>query len=487
VTVASAAQPGAAGRHHQAQCLAAWRLPGPAITCKHELMAKDPTAKAPPSTGARWSIVIVSLVVTASSFLFINGVAFLIPALETPRGTPLTEASLLSSMPSWGMVVTLVAWGYVLDHVGERIVMTVGSALTAAAAYAASSVHSMVWLGVYLFLGGMAAASCNGAGGRLVSGWFPPHQRGLAMGIRQTAQPLGIALGALVMPQLAERGPHVGLMVPAVACAVAAVLSIVGVVDPPRKSRKTATHEELASPYRGSFVLWRIHAVSSLLMMPQTVTVTFMLVWLIRNDGWSIVAAGGVMTVSQLLGALGRIMVGRWSDRIGSRMQPVALIATAAAVTLFLLAYADHRAWRSEVALMVVVSVIAVLDNGLEATAITEFAGPFWSGRALGIQNTTQHLMAAAGPPLFGALISAAKYPTAWALCELFPLAAVPLVPVRLLPPGLETTAQRQSVRRLRWWQAVRSAASPNRSRRHDPPGQRRRPRQGGQAASPPT
>jgi MFS family permease len=153
-------------------------------------MAKDPTAKAPPSTGARWSIVIVSLVVTASSFLFINGVAFLIPALETPRGTPLTEASLLSSMPSWGMVVTLVAWGYVLDHVGERIVMTVGSALTAAAAYAASSVHSMVWLGVYLFLGGMAAASCNGAGGRLVSGWFPPHQRGLAMGIRQTAQPL---------------------------------------------------------------------------------------------------------------------------------------------------------------------------------------------------------------------------------------------------------------------------------------------------------
>ena len=391
--------------------------------------------------GSRWFIVIVSLIVTATSFLFINGVAFLIPALETSRGTPLTEASLLSSMPSWGMVVTLVGWGYVLDRVGERIVMTVGSALTAAAAYAAASVHSMVWVGVYLFLGGMAAASCNGAGGRLVSGWFPPDQRGLAMGIRQTAQPLGIALGALVMPELAEHGIHAGLLFPAVACAVAAVLSIVGIVDAPRKSREAATHQELASPYRGSLVLWRIHAVSSLLMMPQTVTVTFMLVWLIRNDGWSIPAAGGVMTVSQLLGALGRILVGRWSDRIGSRMQPVALIAAAAAITLFLLAYADHRGWRAEVALMIAVSVIAVLDNGLEATAITEFAGPFWSGRALGIQNTTQRLMAAAGPPLFGALISAAKYPPAWALCGLFPLAAVPLVPVRLLPPGLETRA----------------------------------------------
>ncbi len=190
-------------------------------------MPRDPT-----SAIARWSILAVSLVVTTSSFLFINGIAFLIPALEAARGTPLAQAGLLASMPSWGMVVTLVAWGYVLDRVGERIVLTVGSAFTAVAAYAAASVHSLLMIGVFLFLGGMAAASCNSAGGRLVSGWFPPHQRGLAMGFRQTAQPLGIALGALVIPELAERGPHAGLMFPAVMCAIAAVVSLVGVRRP---------------------------------------------------------------------------------------------------------------------------------------------------------------------------------------------------------------------------------------------------------------
>ena len=213
--------------------------------------------------GARWSIMVISLGVTATSFLFINGVAFLIPSLQARRGIPLTEASLLSSMPSWGMVVTLVLWGCVLDRVGERTVLTVGSALTAAAAYAAASAHSMLWTGVYLFLGGMAAASCNAAGGRLVAAWFPPQQRGLAMGIRQTAQPLGIALGALVVPELAGRGPRAGLGFLAVMCTVAAVASALGIVDPPRKSRKAATEEELASPYRGSFVLWRIHAVGA--------------------------------------------------------------------------------------------------------------------------------------------------------------------------------------------------------------------------------
>ena len=355
-------------------------------------------------------------------------------------------------MPSWGMVATLVLWGYVLDRVGERIVLTAGSALTAAATYAAASVDSPVWTSVYLFLGGMAAASCNTAGGRLVSGWFPPHQRGLAMGIRQTAQPLGIAVGALVIPELAERGPRAGLMFPAAVCAVAALASAIGITNPPRKSRKTATAQELANPYRGSYTLWRIHAVGGLLMMPQAVTVTFMLVWLMDDHGWSVAAAGGMVTISQLLGAAGRIMVGRWSDRVGSRMRPVRIIAITTASALFLLAFVDnHHGWSSEVPLMIAVSVFAVLDNGLEATAITEFAGPFWSGRALGVQNTTQRLIAAAAPPLFGALIAAAAYPRAWALCGLFPLAAVPLVPVRLVPPGLEAKERPRSDRRLRW------------------------------------
>jgi MFS family permease len=429
-------------------------------------MTEDPT-----SAAARWWIMIVSLGVTASSFLFINGVAFLIPSLEVARGIPLTQASLLSSMPSWGMVVTLVGWGYVLDRVGERAVMTVGSALTAIATYAAASVHSLLLMAVFLFLGGMAAGSCNSAGGRLVSGLFPPQQRGLAMGIRQTAQPLGIALGALVIPELAERGPDAGLMFPAAACTVAAVASIIGIVDPPRKSRETATAAELASPYRGSSTLLRIHTASALLMMPQTVTVTFMLVWLINDHHWSVAEAGGLVTISQLLGALGRIAVGRWSDRVGSRMRPVRIIAVATAASLFLLAFVDQHTWRFEVPLMIAVSVFAVLDNGLEATAITEFAGPFWSGRALGAQNTTQRLTAAAGPPVFGALITVAGYPPAWALCGLFPLMAVPLVPTHLLPPGLETRARRQSVRRHRRWQAVRSRELPSKSRPPGPPG----------------
>jgi MFS family permease len=452
-------------------------------------MPTDPSGAVGISTGRRWTIVLVSLVVTASAFIFINGVAFLIPALEHDQGTPLAEAGLLSSMPSFGMVTTLILWGYVLDRVGERIVLTVGSALTAAAAYAATTVHTMVAFAVWLFIGGMAAASCNSAGGRLVSGWFPPEQRGLAMGVRQAAQPLGIALGALVIPELAERSKSAtsGLIFPAVLCAVSAVLSVVAIIEPPRKEWDKATERELANPYRGSWVLRRIHAVSALLMVPQTVTVTFMLIWLIANYRWSITSAGALVTLSQLLGAVGRIMVGRWSDRVGSRLVPVRIMAVTGVLVLAGLAFADHLRSSIAVPLMVAASVVAVLDNGLESTAITEYAGPFWSGRALGLQNTYQRLMAAGAGPAFGELIAAHGYPLAFLGCGVFPLVAVPIVPAKTLPPGLETRARTLSFRRLRRWIAFRSGEWPDGTPRPGPLARRQRLRRRGKAAAPPT
>jgi MFS family permease len=452
-------------------------------------MPTDPTGTVGLSAGRRWSIVVVSLLVTASAFVFINGVAFMIPALEDDLGTPLAEAGLLSSMPSFGMVTTLILWGYVLDRVGERIVLTIGSALTAGAAYAAANMHSMVAFATWLFIGGMAAASCNSAGGRLVSGWFPPEQRGLAMGVRQAAQPLGIALGALVIPQFAveSKSATSALIFPAILCAAAAVLSVVAITDPPRKEWDEATPEELANPYRRSWVLRRIHAVSALLMVPQTLTVTFMLVWLIANYKCSLALAGSLVTVSQLIGAVGRVAVGRWSDRVGSRLVPVRIMSIAGVIILVGLAFADHLRSTIAVPLMVAASVVAVLDNGLESTAITEYAGPFWSGRSLGLQNTYQRLMAAGTPPVFGGLIAAHGYPPGFLLCAVFPLLAVPIVPARTLPPGLETRARTQSFRRLRRWIAFRSGDWPDGKPRPGPLARRQRLRRRAKAAVPPT
>ena len=137
-----------------------------------------------------------------------------------------------------------------------------------------------------------------------------------------------------------------------------------------------------------------------------------------------------LVTGAQVLGAFGRVAAGRWSDRVGARLKPIRTIAIAAAVAMAALALADHLGSPLSVALMVVASVITVSDNGLAFTAIAEIAGPFWSGRALGTQNTSQLFAAGVAPPLFGALIGIAGYPVAFAVCALFPVIALPLVPV---------------------------------------------------------
>lgn len=378
----------------------------------------------------RWSMLTLGLFATLFANVFINGIAFLIPTLHRDFGLDLATAGLVSAMPKFGMVPTLIAWGYVVDRSGERLVLWTGSALTAAAALGAALSHSLWLIAAFLFLGGMAAAGSNSASGRLVVGWFPAEQRGLAMGIRQTAQPLGVGLGAVAMPQLAQNhGVGAALLFPAAVCALAAVVCAMAVIDPPRPAHAEAPAADLANPYRGSRVLQRIHTVSMLLVVPQAVVWTFALVWLMTERGWSAASAGTLVMAAQLLGALGRIAAGRWSDRMGSRLRPIRIIAGVAAASMLLLGLTDWAGSAWSIAVLIVASVVTVSDNGLAFTAIAEIAGPFWSGRALGAQNTSQLLTTGLTPPLFGALITAAGYPPAFAACALFAALAIPLVP----------------------------------------------------------
>ncbi|PKV80421.1 sugar phosphate permease [Nocardia fluminea] len=377
--------------------------------------------------GRRWLMLALGVFAQTSSSIFIHGTPFLLPAL-TARGDSLASAGALVALPTVGLVCTLIAWGYVVDRIGERIVLVAGTLLMFVAGIGAAVVDNPVAFGALLFVGGIGAASSNGASGRVIVGWFPPDRRGLAMGIRQTAQPLGVGIGALTIPWVAaHHGIPAALLVPALMAGVAAIGCLIGIVDPPRPAAKAA---DRANPYRGDSTLWRIHGVSILLVVPQATLWTFGLLWLHVDLGWSLAAAGALMTATQFLGAAGRIGAGAWSDRVGSRLGPLRQVAIAAAVAMAALtitAWTDW--WWAAVPLMVAASVISVSDNGLAFTAVAEIAGPFWSGRGLGIQNTGQNLAIAAVPPLFGAVITATGFPVVYALAAVAALAAVPLVP----------------------------------------------------------
>ena len=378
-------------------------------------------------TVGRWAMLAVSTGAQAAAAVTIHGPAFLIPVLHERRGLSLATAALVAAAPMFGVMLTLVAWGWVVDRRGERFSLLAGLSATFVAGIASTRVHSTVLLALALFVAGAAAASTGSASGRVVVGWFPARQRGLAMGIRQTAQPLGVGLAAITIAVVADRhGISTALLVPTVAAGVAAIAVALVVLDPPRPARKEGT---APNPYAADSFLARVHGVSVLLVVPQFLVWTFALVWLIDDRDWSPAAAGAMVALAQVFGALSRIAVGALSDRVGSRITVLRWVAVAAAATMALLGVTAGLDWAVSVVLMVVATMVTVADNGLAFTAVAERAGPFWSGRALGVQNTAQYLTAAVCAPVAGAAITHWGYPTAFALGTLAPLIALPLVP----------------------------------------------------------
>ncbi len=368
-----------------------------------------------------------SVAAQAGASVAINGPAFLIPSLQDDRGLSLAQAGTVAAAPIAGVMVTLFLWGLLVDRIGERRVLLAGLGGTAVLGVLATFVEGTVALAGVLFVVGMAAACTGSASGRIVVGWFPPQRRGLAMGVRQMAQPLGVAVAAAT---IAVTAVHVSLRaalwVPVVAVALAFVAVLFIVLDPPRP---TATAALTANPYRADSFLARVHGVSVLLVIPQFLVWTYSLTWLVQERHWSAASAGALVAVTHVLGAVGRIAVGHLSDVVGSRVRPLRWVAVAAGVTMALLGLAEPLG--VAVVVLVVASTVTVADNGLAFTSVAERAGSYWSGRALGLQNTAQYLAAAAVAPLAGLAISEWGYAATFALSAVCPLAALALVPRR--------------------------------------------------------
>lgn len=376
---------------------------------------------------SRWLILGLGILAQAATCLFLYGLATLVPALRTDEHLSLVGASLVIAAPTAGILLTLIAWGAAADRFGERVVITIGLALAATFLGAASAAHSPVALCVLLALAGASGASVNAASGRLVMGWFDAGERGLAMGARQTAQPLGVAIAALALPPLAHaHGVGLALLFAATCCGVMAAAVLVLVRDPPRPPAAAATRQ--ASPYR-SPVLWRIHAASALLVVPQFAVSAFTLVYLVSQRHWDPVDAGRLVFAFQIAGAAGRVGAGMWSDAVRSRLTPMrqlAVMATMLMVVLSLGAWA--QAWWVIVG-FALGAVVTVADNGLAFTAVAEVAGSAWAGRALGVQNTGQNIAAVLTPPLLAAMIGEGRYAFAFAVVAIFPLLAVRVTP----------------------------------------------------------
>ena len=204
-----------------------------------------------PTARRRWVVLALGMTGLIASCAFQYGLPFLVPAFRAD-GLSLAQAGLLVSSPVFGVLCALVIWGAITDRLGERWVLTAGLTGAALSLVVAATADRLLVIGFLLFAAGACGACVQVASGRLILGWFPIEERGLAMGFRQTGQPLGVGLAALALPGLGAQDISAALSFLAGCCALAAGLIAVGVRD---ARREPAPAVKAASPYRGPY-LW---------------------------------------------------------------------------------------------------------------------------------------------------------------------------------------------------------------------------------------
>ncbi|HET8605647.1 MAG TPA: MFS transporter [Gaiellaceae bacterium] len=373
--------------------------------------------------GYRWVVLAAGTLAQASYSAIALGLSVMLPELRRRYGLTLGEAGIVLAAPNMGSMLSLLPWGLAADRIGERAVVATGLAAAAASLYAAGRTASFVPLAALLAAAGLVGASVNAASGRAVMHWFGARQRGLALGIRQTAIPIGGATVALGLPHVLDAGgTRLGLTVVAIGCLGGAVLAAALLRERPAVARDEPTVD--ARPLRDRRI-WKLLGGSALLLFPQTAVFGYTVLFLHERRGLSPAAAAGVLAAIQVLGIGARIGGGRWSDVVESRIAPLRWIAAASAT----LAAATGACVGAPLVLLVPVliagGVLAMSWNGLSFAAAAELAGRARAGASLGLQQTVLAIGGAGLPPAFAALVGALGWGWAWGLAAVGPAAGL--------------------------------------------------------------
>jgi sugar phosphate permease len=379
----------------------------------------------------RWLILTAGTLSATSLSAVQIGISAITPSLRTHYGLSIGEIGVVLGATNAGMTLTLLAWGIVSDRIGERRAIVTGLTGSAVSLAVAATTNGFGALVVALAATGAFGASVNSASGRAVMHWFAPDERGLALGIRQAAIPIGGFGGALALPALVSAGGvHAAFVALAVNALVWAALAAVVLRE---RHLDEEIAEQFVSPLR-DLRMWLLCSASAFVLAGQLAIMGFVVLFLHDARGFSTAHAALVLAAVQIGGIAIRIAVGRRSDREGRRVPLFRRLGAALALALAAAAALVHGRIVVLVPILVIAGVLGMSWNGLSFTAAAEAAGPRRSGAAIGFQQTVLGVGGIVIPIAFAAVVAGASWRVAFAASAACALAgSVLLSPLRAL------------------------------------------------------
>ena len=400
-------------------------------------MTQKTIAAAGKTDGNSWMPLAITLAIQSMVAMALLTLPAMAPRVAAAVGVSAAYIGLYIAVAYAGAIAASLASAAAVGRFGAIRVSQTGLVICAAG-LALSSVPAIPAIVLGGFLVGLGYGPVTPASSHLLARTTPAHRMSLVFSVKQTGVPLGGALAGAIVPGLQSvAGWQQALLAVAAACLACAVLAQVLRVafdadrDPARPLRLGSFFEPvrlvLSHP-----PLRMLAGCSFLFSIVQLSLTTYMVTYLTDSLAYGLVAAGFVLSLSQMGAVAGRVLWGWAADRwFGARRMLAVLAAVMAlsAVATALLRAPVHGL--VVVAVLFVFGASAIGWNGVYLAEVARQAPEGKAGMATGGTLAITFLGVVLGPPVFGGISAAFASYRAGFVALAVPLAACAAAPLR--------------------------------------------------------
>ena len=336
------------------------------------------------------------------------------PHLVREFGLTSTQTGIILSAFQLGYVLTVIASGLLADRFGNRLVLVCATLATGISsclfALLASGYGSILALRL---LTGLSAGAIYAPGMALLSRWFPPGERGMAIGAYTAALTASYAGGYCIAgPVSALFSWRLGILSISVPVFFAVLILVLFVQDGPAEVHVPAPSWRadgdgklfpgglrapilLTAGYAGH--MWELYAFWGWIG-------PFLAAWALKT-GWGVSRAASFSGVASagiiMAGSLAVAGIGLLSDRLGRR-KTILLAGTASCAAEFFFGFLYRGSLSAVLGAGSWIGFWCVADSAVYKAGLSELASPLRRGTALGLQSAIGYLATVISPLVFG-------------------------------------------------------------------------------------
>jgi MFS family permease len=384
----------------------------------------------------KWFVLLIGVIAQVTFATAFAGIPVTAIYMRDVYHLSISDLGFILGCMGLGVAVSEIMWGILTDRLGDKIVLLIGLFLFGSNFFimaewitpTTSYIPSYFTLGISLVLAGVFGGSINSSSGRAVMSNFTAENRGLAMSIRQTAIPIGAAIGCIILPLLArDYGFKVTFNF---VCIFSFVTFFIVLLSLSSAGEKIHAHikSDVRSPMF-KLMSWRICIVAVVLTLSQMSILTFASIFLHDYKHLNIYLISTIIIVVQFAGAALRIITGHISDRFKNRRQQIRWIAVIAGTAAILLGLGISLNTFIVVLLLMIMGVAGNSWHGLAYTDIAVMAGVEKAGTALGMIGASVFASSFITPIIISHILESSNWAVVWVVIGLLTLIALIATP----------------------------------------------------------